>query len=63
METEEEKALRAMETDFSALTEAHKKRALEMTKFLALTQNVIVPAILSPEPRQPVRRLGAGVEE
>ena len=33
--------------DFSALTEENKKKVLEMTKFLVLTQNTIVPEVLN----------------
>ena len=32
---------------FSALTEKNKKNMIEMTKFLVLTQNTIVPEILN----------------
>jgi len=35
--------------DFSALTEANKKGVIEMTRFLVLTQNTIVPEMLNPE--------------
>jgi len=33
--------------DFSVLTEENKKKAVEMTKFLVLTQNAIVPEMLT----------------
>jgi hypothetical protein len=33
--------------DFSALTEKNRKSVLEMTKFLVITQNAIVPNILN----------------
>ena len=34
--------------DFSALTDDNKKSVLEMTKFLVLTQNTIIPEMLNP---------------
>ena len=34
--------------DFSALTDDNKKNVLEMTKFLILTQNTIIPEMLNP---------------
>jgi hypothetical protein len=33
--------------DFSALTEENKKSIIDMTKFLVITQNAIVPNILN----------------
>jgi hypothetical protein len=33
--------------DFSVLTEENKKKAVEMTKFLVLTQNAIIPEMLT----------------
>jgi hypothetical protein len=33
--------------DFSALTEENKKSVIDMAKFLVLTQNAIIPAILT----------------
>jgi hypothetical protein len=33
--------------DFSTLTEENKKSVIEMTKFLVITQNAIVPNILN----------------
>ena len=33
--------------DFSALTVENRKKVLEMTKFLVLTQNTIVPEMLN----------------
>jgi hypothetical protein len=38
---------KTLDKDFSALTEKNKKSVLEMTKFLVLTQNAIVPALLA----------------
>ena len=35
--------------DFSALSEENKKCVIEMTRFLVLTQNTIVPKMLNPE--------------
>jgi hypothetical protein len=36
--------------DFSVLTEKNKKNVIEMTKFLVITQNAIVPNILNDVP-------------
>jgi hypothetical protein len=48
---EKEKDLQeTLKTDFSTLTEKNKKSVLEMTKFLVLTQNAIVPSILADAP-------------
>jgi hypothetical protein len=45
---EKEKNLQeTLKTDFPALTEKNKKSVLEMTKFLVLTQNAIVPSMLA----------------
>jgi hypothetical protein len=45
METDKE--MREMlEQDFSVLNESNKKKVVEMTKFLVLTQNTIVPGFL-----------------
>ena len=33
--------------DFSVLTEENKKKAVEMARFLVLTQNAIVPEMLT----------------
>jgi len=38
-----------LKKDFSTLTENNKKSVIEMTRFLVLTQNTIVPKILTPE--------------
>jgi len=38
-----------LEKDFSALTEENRKSVIEMTRFLVLTQNTIIPKMLSPE--------------
>jgi len=38
----------ALNSGFSALTEANKKSVIEMTEFLVLAQDSIVPGILSP---------------
>jgi hypothetical protein len=42
----QEKEIKSMNKEFSYLSEENKKRVLDMTKFLVLTQNSIVPAIL-----------------
>jgi len=46
---EREKIDETLKTDFSALSEKNRASVLEMTKFLVLTQNAIVPKILSTE--------------
>jgi len=43
-----------MNKDFACLTGKNKEKVLDMTKFLVLTQNTIVPAIL--QERQPEKR-------
>jgi hypothetical protein len=45
METDKEMRER-LEQDFSILTESNRKNVVEMTKFLVLTQNTIVPGFL-----------------
>ena len=37
-----------LNNDFSSLTDDNKKSVLEMTKFLVLTQNTIIPEMLNP---------------
>jgi len=58
---EQEKMNETLKTDFSALNEKNRASVLEMTKFLVLTQNAIVPKILSPEndaPQEKRRKKG-----
>ena len=38
--------------DFSALTVENKKKVLEMTKFLVLTQNTIIPEMMTPSQKE-----------
>jgi hypothetical protein len=45
METDKE-MVEILKQDFSTLNEATRKSIIEMTKFLVLTQNTIVPEIL-----------------
>jgi hypothetical protein len=45
METDKE-MMETLKQDFSILNERNKKKAIEMTKFLVLTQNTIVPGFL-----------------
>jgi hypothetical protein len=45
METDKEMA-EALEQDFPALNESNRKNVVEMTKFLVLTQNAIIPGLL-----------------
>jgi hypothetical protein len=44
---EQDKDKETLNDDFSALTEKNKKNIIEMTKFLVLTQNTIVPELLN----------------
>jgi hypothetical protein len=43
----QDKDIETLNTDFSTLTEKNKKNIIEMTKFLVLTQNTIVPELLN----------------
>ena len=45
---ETENLTETLNNDFLALTDDNKKSVLEMTKFLVLTQNTIIPEILNP---------------
>jgi len=45
---ETENLTETLNNDFPALTDDNKKSVLEMTKFLVLTQNTIIPEILNP---------------
>jgi hypothetical protein len=45
MEKDKEKT-GILKKDFSTLNEVNKKNVVEMTKFLVLTQNTVVPAFL-----------------
>jgi hypothetical protein len=45
METDEEMA-EILQHDFSVLNDINMKNVIEMTKFLVLTQNTIVPGFL-----------------
>jgi hypothetical protein len=51
METDKE-MMKILEQDFSVLSESSRKKVIEMTKFLVLTQNTIVPGFL--EEKDPV---------
>jgi hypothetical protein len=45
METDKEMT-EILQKDFFVLDEANKKKVVEMTKFLVLTQNTIIPGFL-----------------
>jgi hypothetical protein len=45
METDEEMT-ETLEKDFSVLSDRNKKNIIEMTKFLVLTQDTVVPGFL-----------------
>jgi hypothetical protein len=51
METDKEMT-ETLKQDFSVLNESNKKNVIEMTKFLILTQNTIVPGFL--EEKSPI---------
>jgi len=40
-------SVQTLNKDFSELTEENRKSVLEMTKFLIITQNAIVPELLN----------------
>ena len=44
-----EKMDQALNRDFSELTDKNRESVLELTKFLILTQNTIVPKLLNTE--------------
>jgi len=39
--------IQTLNNDFSALTEENRKSVIEMTKFLIITQNTIIPELLN----------------
>jgi hypothetical protein len=41
-----------LNTDFSTLTDENRERVLEMTKFLVLTQNTIIPEMIKPSKKE-----------
>jgi len=43
---EQDQETKTMNRDFAKLTEENKKKVVEMTKFMALTQDSIIPALL-----------------
>jgi len=43
---EMDNSIQTLNNDFSRLTEENRKSVLEMTKFLIITQNTIVPELL-----------------
>jgi hypothetical protein len=45
METDKE-MMKILQKDFSVLNESNKKKIVDMTKFLVLAQNTIVPGFL-----------------
>jgi hypothetical protein len=45
MKTNEE-MMKTLQQDFPALNDKNKKNVIEMTKFLVLTQNTVVPGFL-----------------
>ena len=42
-----ENPIQTLNNDFSVLTEENRKSIIEMTKFLIITQNTIVPELLN----------------
>jgi len=49
-----EHVMEVMNKDFACLSEENRRKVLDVTKYLALTQNTVVPAIL--QQNQPDRR-------
>jgi hypothetical protein len=47
-----EDTTKTLDKDFSALTAENKKKVLEMTKFLVLTQETIIPEMLNPTQKE-----------
>ena len=46
--------VQTLNNDFSALTEENRKNVIEMTKFLIMTQNTIVPELLHFDKTNPI---------
>jgi hypothetical protein len=60
METDKERA-EILEQDFSILNENNKKKIIDITKFLVLTQDIIIPGFLEENgPVDMVMRTGKG---
>ncbi|GHV39429.1 hypothetical protein AGMMS49546_11450 [Spirochaetia bacterium] len=49
MATVKQDIIETLQKDFSALTEENKKNIIEMTKFLVITQNKVLPSMLEQE--------------
>jgi hypothetical protein len=49
VETDKKEMSEILNKEFLGLTEENKKKVMEMTKFLVLTQNTIVPEMLNME--------------
>jgi hypothetical protein len=60
METDKEMA-ETLQRDFPVLNESNRKKVVEMTKFLVLTQNAIVPGFL--EEKRPSVDVSRHVQE
>ena len=53
---ETENLTETLNNDFPALTDDNKKSVLEMTKFLVLTQNTIIPEMLNPSKDEEIKQ-------
>ena len=47
-----ENPFQTLNNDFSVLTEENRRSVIEMTKFLIITQNTIIPELLNPAKTQ-----------
>jgi hypothetical protein len=52
MAKNKEKLLETFNKDFPALTEENKSSILDMTKFLVITQNSVVPSMLDKQAKK-----------
>jgi hypothetical protein len=52
-----ENMAKELNTDFSTLTDENRKKVLEMTKFLVLTQNTIIPEMIKPSKKKSEKRI------
>jgi len=48
-------SIQTLNNDFSVLTEENRRSVIEMTKFLIITQNTIVPELLHPDKKQSIK--------
>jgi|LSQA01.1.fsa_nt_gi hypothetical protein len=51
----------ALHKDFSVLTEQNRRKAIDMAKFLVLTQNAVIPTILTEKIDNPEKKGSDGI--